>query len=115
MRAAEEAVQNAADRTCKPQGCVRNCKTDAILTIAGHRTMIEIGVGDGDVATAIATRDIVESAAQNQRDFRTLMGMGGNATAPGNPKKRRFATIAFADPVLTHARKLLAPLQVGNF
>lgn len=105
----EEAIEEAPEGTGQMQGRVSDGKADAILVSVRHRLVIEIGLGEGDVAPRIMAGHVGKPALQNERDFRALMCMGGHAAPGPNPQQTRVAASIVRDPEFFHTRQFGTP------
>ena len=113
MRPAEEVLENTAYRAGQPQGRICDSKTKTVVYFPRQGTVVEIRLGDSDIAPPITAGDIGEGASQHKRDLRAVMGMGWNPATGSNPQKRGLASLAFADAIFPHARHAFAPLEIG--
>ena len=69
-------------------------EADAILVLVRAGMVVELGIGDGDVAAAVVAGDVGKAAAQDQRDLGAVMGVRRHHAAGLDPVEHGLASLA---------------------
>ena len=71
----------------------------------GNGAVLDRLIGHRDVAATVSAGDVRESAVEDERQFGSVMGVGGNRPAGADPVKVHVAAIDIAEIVLLEARQ----------